>query len=119
MVTKYEVNNETRYFKDKQSMIDNGFWQPTLVYNLEVKTGFKKSESIPLQFTSNKIFDDEKEAGFYLGFYAQELVDAGDLPADVIITDNGKKRLDETKVKPMLKHLTFAVIETGQASESN
>lgn len=64
-----------------------GFFQPILIYNREVKIK-RKMEPIAFTFCSNTVFTTKEEAAGFLPFYIRQLIESGDLPKDVLNDDN-------------------------------
>lgn len=89
----------------------NGFWQPSFIYNREIKVGYKKYEPVAFNFTCGTVFADKEEAAAFLPYYLKQLIESGDLPKDVIKED---KTIDETKLIPTVAHLEVGKLERNE-----
>lgn len=91
----------------RHRQMPDGFFQPVIVYNAEVKIGLRKKEHIPITFNSATVFFTKEDAARFLPTYLRSLISDGALPAEVL--KDGK--IDDSVLKTMVLKLTIGLME--------
>ena len=100
------LNHMPKKMTPKREKVD-GLYQPALIYNRHIKVGFH-TESVAFTFTSNVVFFTKEECIGFMPYYVRKLIDAGDLPKDVLNADNS---INEKLLLPSVVKLGIGEME--------
>jgi len=102
------ADNNEKFLNELKNALGSSveFWQPTILYNEEIKISRKDIRHITYPFTPANIFRTEKDAEIFAAIYLKALIHEGNLPPEAVTVD-GKVNED------MIKVYTNKVILTG------